>query len=151
MSEHVGRRALWTTVVGIAIGIAGVIWDNSWHGRHADTGITGLNEVFEAHWLIFVGILVIAVALSVSVASVRHPQRAALATRTAFGGAVAMLVGFVWDNIYHAQGTESPAGHTLIYLGLAVVIVTVPMALASLPARRAAARCGQPSHSPARG
>ncbi len=74
MSEHVGRRALWTTVVGIAIGIAGVIWDNSWHGRHADTGITGLNEVFEAHWLIFVGILVIAVSLSVSVASCAFPS-----------------------------------------------------------------------------
>lgn len=140
MSEHVGRRALWTAIAGIAIGIAGVIWDNRWHGRHSGEGITGLSEVFEAHWLIFVGILVIAVALYVGVASVRHPQRAALATRIAFGGAVAMLVGFVWDSIYHAQGTESPAGHALIYLGLVVVIVAVPTALAFLRARRAAAR-----------
>jgi hypothetical protein len=44
--------------------------------------------------------------------------------------------GLRWDSVYHAQGTESPAGHALIYLGLAVVIVAVPTALASLRSQR---------------
>jgi hypothetical protein len=88
--------------------------------------------------LIFAGILIIAGALFVGVASVRDPRRAVLATRIAFAGAVAMLAGFVWDNVYHAQGTESPAGYTLIYLGLAVVVVTVPTVLTSLRTRAAA-------------
>jgi hypothetical protein len=33
-------RALWTGIAGIAIGVAGVVWDAVWHGRH--TGIAVL-------------------------------------------------------------------------------------------------------------
>lgn len=132
------RAHLWTALGGVLVGVLGVGWDMAWHSRQPGGGLAGAEEVLEAHWLMILGVLIIFVALALAVRSIRGPRPAVVATWIALVGSISMAVGFAWDSARHIQGTESPTAHALIYVGLAVVVVAVPVAL--LHARSAAAR-----------
>lgn len=121
-------RPLWIAMGGIAVAAAGTAYDQTWHRRYP-AAVSGVAEVLQAHWMILVGIVTVAVALFAGVRTVRHSRSAAVAVRVALLGAAAMLTGFAMDTVDHARGLESPFGHMLISLGFLIVIVTLPAAL----------------------
>jgi hypothetical protein len=121
MNSVSARRLLWIALGGL--GILGAVWDTVWHSRHAGSELASASERLEAHWLVIFGVLVIFVALSLAVRSVRQPLSAVASTWIAFVGSLSMVIGFAWDSTCHIQGTESPGGHVLIYAGLLLVIV----------------------------
>lgn len=122
------RLAFWIALGGLVLGLSGVVWDGIWHNRHPGE-LAGVRELFEAHWLIIVGILIIFGALSTAVRSVSQPRSSAISTWIAFVGSVSMVVGLAWDSARHVQGAESPSAHAMVYGGLILVVVGLPAAL----------------------
>jgi hypothetical protein len=131
--DKMQRRSLWYAAVGLGLVAAGVGWDAVWHGRNDDGDISGATELVQAHWLMFLGVLVI--ALSTLVGVVRAAPRPSAAIVITFLGSVLAIIGFGWDSVRHAQGTESVPGHVLIYVGL--FVVAVGLVMGAVDARRA--------------
>jgi protein-S-isoprenylcysteine O-methyltransferase Ste14 len=130
--DRMQRRALSSAAVGLGLVVAGVGWDTVWHSRHEDGDVGGATELLQAHWLMFLGVLVI--ALSTLVAVVRAAPRPPVPTLVTFAGSMLAIVGFGWDSVRHAQGTESVPGHVLIYVGL--VVVAAGLVMAAVTGRR---------------
>jgi multisubunit Na+/H+ antiporter MnhB subunit len=63
MNSVSARSLLWTALAGLVLGILGSGWDRIWHSRHPEGELASASKLLEAHWLIFVGILVIFTAL----------------------------------------------------------------------------------------
>ncbi|NUQ95015.1 MAG: hypothetical protein HOY79_00130 [Streptomyces sp.] len=123
-------------VIGVALEVIGKLWDDSWHAHHGDLG--SVAALFQAHFLIFAGA---ALVLAAAVAWVRRRPSRGLPVMVLLAGAVAQVVGLVWDSIRHVQGEEAPPAHVLIFGGLAVGVVGLVWAVVSsgFPARGASA------------
>jgi hypothetical protein len=130
MNSVSARSLLWTALAGLVLGILGSGWDRIWHSRHPEGELASASKLLEAHWLIFVGILVLFAALLLAVRSIRQPRSLLVSTWVAFIGSLSTVIGFAWDSTRHIQGTESPGGHAMIYAGTLLVIIGLPAALA---------------------
>jgi hypothetical protein len=91
--------------------------------------MSNARALFDAHWLLALGIVVTFVGLLLAVRLIRRNRAAVTSTWIAFLGSLSTIIGFAWDSASHLQGTESPIGHSLSYAGALLVILALPSAL----------------------
>ena len=111
MSASRALRALW---IAVAVQLAGRLVDLRWHLTHDE--FEGTAQQFEAHWLLWIGVLA---TVGVAAWSVRQPARV-----PGFWGYVLTLTSglfyvpiSVWHFIEHANGTDPQVAHVLLGVG----------------------------------
>jgi hypothetical protein len=116
------RGALRLIWLGIVVQILGEFWDIGWHSANPDAMESG-SDVFEAHFGIMLGALILLFGTAVAVASARGKTRLGFWLALAMVGAVLETVGLSLDSWRHVDGSESAVGHVLTYVGLLIALV----------------------------
>lgn len=126
------RRALLALWIGVVIQLLGQLVDVRWHATHS-SHFRSTSEQVEAHWMIWLGILVMLVA---SLAALR--SRHGTTSRGLIGALVAssvLVAGQVWNFLDHAQGRTTVPPHLLIALGRLGALVAAGVATYELLGR----------------
>jgi hypothetical protein len=123
-------RALW---IGALLFVAGIVLDQRWHATHDE--FEGTSQQFEAHWLLWLGFLIVLVVTVMAFARMRpaerHPGFAVVLAASAI-----YLPVTVWHFIAHANEIDPAVAHILLGLGDAAIIAGAAWTLiASLRAR----------------
>jgi cytochrome bd-type quinol oxidase subunit 2 len=109
-------RVLW---IGTALFVAGIALDQRWHATHDE--FEGTAQQFEAHWLLWLGFLVVLVATLLAFARLhareRHPGLAIVLAASAVYLAVT-----VWHFVAHANEVDPDVAHVLLALCDAALI-----------------------------
>lgn len=109
-------RGLW---IGALLFIAGIVLDQRWHATHDE--FEGTSQQFEAHWLLWIGFLVVLAATVLAFVRLnpeqRHPALALL-----LGASAVYLPVTVWHFIAHANEVDPNVAHVLLGLGDAAII-----------------------------
>jgi hypothetical protein len=123
-------RALW---IGALLFVAGIVLDQRWHATHDE--FEGTSQQFEAHWLLWLGFLVVLVATVLAfvrlAAGERHPGFAVVLAASAI-----YLPVTVWHFVAHANEVDPAVAHVLLGLGDAAIFAGAAWTLvASIRAR----------------
>jgi hypothetical protein len=121
------RGALRLIWLGIIIQILGELWDIRWHSSNPDAMERG-TDVFEAHFGIMLGALILLFGAAVAVASTRGKTRIGFWLALALVGAVLETAGLGWDSWRHREGGESAVGHLLTYAGVLIALTAAVVA-----------------------
>jgi hypothetical protein len=112
-------RALW---IGAILFIAGIALDQRWHATHEE--FEGTSQQFDAHWLLWIGFLVVLAATLLAFARLpareRHPGLAIVLAASAI-----YLPVTVWHFVAHANEVDPGVAHVLLGLGDAAIIAGV--------------------------
>jgi hypothetical protein len=136
MTDHDATylRALW---VGGILFAAGIVRDQLWHATHDE--FEGTSQQVEAHWLLWLGFLVV---LAVAVLAVvrlssgeRHPGFAVV-----LAASIVYLPVTVWHFGAHANDVDPELAHVLLAIGDATILGGVAWTVATSLARRARTR-----------
>jgi hypothetical protein len=117
--------ALW---VAIAVMVAGRLLDLQWHLSHDE--FEGTSEQLQAHWLAWIGVLLV---LVVAAAVVRQ-GKGGVGFRIALLSAAAYVPIAIWHFVEHANGTDPELAHVL--LGITNVGMVVGAIMATFGPRR---------------
>lgn len=120
--------ALWVAVV---VTILGRLLDLRWHAAHDE--FEGTSQQLEAHWLIWLGVLMV---LAATVVAVRNGIGGAGLRLTLFSAALYVPVA-TWHFVEHANGADPELAHVL--LAITHVGILAGAVIAVLEARRRAA------------
>lgn len=132
------RRVVVGLWVGFGAFVAGRVLDWRWHATHDE--FEGPAEQLQAHWLAWLGAVILLVA---AVISVREGGRAPnVGTVAVLVGAVAYVVFAAWHFYEHAQDRDPEALHLLLVAAQLIMLGGVLAALL-LPRRAGAARSGR--------
>lgn len=116
---------------GVAIQVAGRILDANWHASHEEFEAT--SQQFEAHWLLWLGVLITVTTAVICVIRLSPEQRPGfsfLLAASTFYVAIA-----VWHFIEHANHNDPAVPHVLLAVGeLAIIVAAV---VVTVCARRA--------------
>ncbi len=128
-------RALW---IGAALFVAGIALDQRWHATHEE--FEGTSQQFEAHWLLWIGFLVVLLMTVLAFLRLtpgqRHPGFAVVLAASAV-----YLPVTVWHFLAHANDVDPAVAHVLLGLGDAAIIAGAGWTLvASLRGRSASGR-----------
>jgi hypothetical protein len=119
MSTSKGRlQLLW---VAVAAQLLGRLLDLRWHLTYEE--FEGVSEQFEAHWLLWLGVLA---TLVVALVAIRSPQLAPLERRGylfLLASGIAYVAVAVWHFIEHANLQDPEVAHVLLGLTQAAMIV----------------------------
>jgi hypothetical protein len=106
-------RAFW---VGAILFVAGIALDQRWHATHDE--FEGTSQQFEAHWLLWIGFLVVLVVATRRLsAEERHPGFTLIV-----GASAIYLPVTVWHFIAHANGSDPTLAHVVLAIGDAAII-----------------------------
>jgi hypothetical protein len=109
-------RALW---IGALLFVAGIALDQRWHATHDE--FEGTSQQFEAHWLLWIGFLVVLVATVLAfvrlTGAARHPGFAVV-----LAASVIYLPVTVWHFAAHANEVDPNVAHILLGVGDAAII-----------------------------
>jgi hypothetical protein len=133
------RRRLQALWVAVGVQLLGWLVDLRWHLTNEE--FEGVSEQFEAHWLLWLGVLG---ALLVSLLAARERGTPAPERRGylfLLGSGLAYTGVAVWHFVEHANGNDPELAHVL--LGVTQVGMILGAVLATLDARR-----GQPLEAP---
>ncbi|MGH2713323.1 MAG: hypothetical protein ACRDM7_05465 [Thermoleophilaceae bacterium] len=123
-------RALW---IGALLFVAGIALDQRWHATHDE--FEGTSQQFEAHWLLWIGFLVVGAATLLAflrlIPEQRHPALALL-----LGASAIYLPVTVWHFVAHANQVDPAVAHVLLGLGDAGIILGVAWTLVTSLKRR---------------
>ena len=123
---------LW---VGLAASVAGRMLDLRWHATHDE--FEGATEQLEAHWLAWLGAVVLLVT---AVIGIRQGGRVAnIGTAAVLAGSAAYVLFASWHFYEHAQRRDPEVLHVLLVAAQVVMLGGVPAALV-LARRQAHAR-----------
>ena len=127
-------RALWA---GAIIFVAGIARDLVWHATNDE--FEGTSQQFEAHWLLWIGFLVV---LAVTVLAFlrlsseeRHPGFVVV-----LAASMVYLPVTVWHFVAHANGVDPELAHVLLAIGDATILSGVAWTIATSLSRLARAR-----------
>ncbi len=121
-------RALW---VAIAVQLLGRALDLRWHVTHDE--FEGTSQQFEAHWLLWIGVLAtIAVAIAALRSRANPAGRRGYATVLAFGAFYVPVS--VWHFVEHANEADPEVAHVLLAIGQVGMVAGA--VLATVLARR---------------
>lgn len=128
-------RALW---IGALVFVAGIVLDQRWHATHDE--FEGTSQQFDAHWLLWIGFLVVLVAVVLAFVRLSPDER-----HPGFTLVLAASAGYlpvtVWHFVAHANEVDPAVAHVLLGLGDAAIIAGAAWTLvASLRGRSAGGR-----------
>jgi hypothetical protein len=129
------RRLLAALWVGVVVQIAGLVLDGIWHANHDE--FEGASQQLEAHWLLWLGILLTLVAAAIAIARLPATERNGGYSIVLAGGALYVPVS-VWHFIEHANLNDPEVAHYLLALGQGTMLAGA--IAAAILARRQAAR-----------
>jgi hypothetical protein len=124
--------ALWA---GVAVQIAGRVLDGIWHANHDE--FEGASQQLEAHWLLWLGILLTLVVAVIAVARLPAAERNGGYSIVLVGGGLYVPVS-VWHFIEHANLNDPEVAHYLLALGQGTMLAGA--IAAAILARRQSAR-----------
>jgi hypothetical protein len=123
---------LW---IGAVLFVAGIVLDQRWHATHDE--FEGTSQQFEAHWLLWVGFLVVLASTTLAFARLtpeeHHPGFAVV-----LAASVIYLPVTVWHFVAHANEVDPAVAHVFLGLGDAAIIGGVAWTVAASLRRRAA-------------
>jgi hypothetical protein len=118
-------RGLW---VGAILFVAGIARDLQWHSTHEE--FEGTSQQFEAHWLLWIGFLVILVVAVLALLRLtpeeRHPGFIVV-----LAAAAVYLPVTVWHFAAHADGVDPSLAHVLLGIGDATILSGVAWTVAA--------------------
>jgi hypothetical protein len=121
-------RALW---IGALLFVTGIVLDLRWHLEHDE--FEGVSQQFEAHWLLWLGVLATLVVAYVGVRRVDIPSLERRGYAFVLGSGLAYTAVAVWHFIEHANHQDPEVAHVL--LGVAQVAMLIGAVVASRGAR----------------
>jgi hypothetical protein len=121
-------RALW---ISIAVQLAGRLLDLRWHLTHDE--FEGTAQQFDAHWLLWIGVLATLV-VAVMGARVSPPGPRARGWWVLLGSVLAYVGFAVWHFIEHANGNDPEVAH--VFLAITQVAMVGAAIFITLQARR---------------
>jgi hypothetical protein len=124
------RPYLLAAWIGIAVQIGGRILDARWHATHDE--FEAASQQLEAHWLLWLGVLVTLVAAGLALARLTAEERPGFSLL--FGFTAIYVAISVWHFIEHANHNDPTLPHVLLAIGAIGMLVGV--VLATLRARR---------------
>lgn len=113
-------RAIW---IGIAVQLAGRIVDGRWHATHDE--FEGAAQQLEAHWLVWIGVLVTLIAAGSAMRRLAAEERNA-GYPLVFWGAVLYVGVAAWHFLEHVAHNDPALPHILL------VVTTVMMIAGAL-------------------
>jgi hypothetical protein len=113
------RKYLFAILAGVLLQIAGRVVDGLWHANHEE--FEGASEQLQAHWLLWIGIAITAVAAVLAVTRLAPAERNRGYDVIVAGCAVYVPVS-VWHFIEHANLNDPDVAHFLLGLGQIVLI-----------------------------
>jgi hypothetical protein len=117
--------ALW---VAVAVMLVGRGIDLRWHATHDE--FEGTSQQFEAHWLAWIGVLLV---LAVAVVLTRRGL-SGFGIQLTLGSAAAYVPVAIWHFTEHANGADPELAHVL--LGLTNLGMVIGAVVATVEARR---------------
>jgi uncharacterized membrane protein YhdT len=123
-------RALW---LGAILFVAGIARDLQWHSTHEE--FEGTSQQFEAHWLLWIGFLVIVVAAVLAFLRLTPDKRHPGFTVVLAASAIYLPVT-VWHFIAHADGVDPSVAHVLLAIGDATILSGVAWTVAAALSQR---------------
>jgi hypothetical protein len=115
--------AIW---VGVGVQIAGRILDGIWHATNDE--FEAASQQLEAHWLLWLGVIITVVAASLAVARVPAGERNWGYSLLLAGGLLYVPVS-IWHFIEHANLNDPQVAHYLLALGQGTMIAGAIAAL----------------------
>jgi hypothetical protein len=109
-------RALW---IGALIFVAGIALDQRWHATHDE--FEGISQQFEAHWLLWLGFLVVLVATVLAFVRLTQAERPRGFAVVLIASAIYLPVT-VWHFVAHANEVDPAVAHVLLGLSDAAII-----------------------------
>jgi cytochrome bd-type quinol oxidase subunit 2 len=119
--------ALW---IGFGASIAGRLLDLRWHVTHDEFETAG--DQVRAHWLAWLGALVLLVAVAVALSQ----RRANPAMTALFVAAAGYAVVAIWHFYEHSQHRDPDLPHVLLAVTLIAMLVGAPLAALNLRRER---------------
>jgi hypothetical protein len=117
-SGPTSRRLLAGVWTGITLQVAGQVIDLRWHATHP--GFERAADQVQAHWLIWLGVLVTVVVAAVGA---RHvPSSWYSGYRLLLLAGLAYALSSAWHFWEHAQLRDPAAPHVLVALGKAAIL-----------------------------
>jgi hypothetical protein len=132
------RRWLLVTAAGVTAFVAGIALDLRWHATHDE--FEGASEQLAAHWLLWLGLVVVLVAMLLARQALGAYEWNAGLT-VVLVAALAEIAVHAWHFIAHANEVDPELAHTLLTVGNALVVSGAVFAFVLARRRR---RPGQP-------
>jgi hypothetical protein len=132
------RRWLLVTAAGVTAFVAGIALDLRWHATHDE--FEGASEQLEAHWLLWLGLVVVLVAMLLARQALGAYEWNAGLT-VVLVAALAEIAVHAWHFVAHANEVDPEVAHTLLTVGNVLVISGAIFAFVLAWRRR---RPGQP-------
>jgi hypothetical protein len=118
MSER-AKPYLMAILAGVVIQIAGRVVDGLWHANHEE--FEGASEQIQAHWLLWIGIAITAVAAVLAVTRLAPSERNRGYDVIVAGCALYIPVS-VWHFVEHANHNDPEIAHYLLGVGQVAII-----------------------------
>lgn len=134
---------VWT---GIALQVVGQVIDLRWHATHP--GFERAADQLQAHWLIWLGVLLTLVAAAVGAG--RVPSSWYGGYRLLLLAGVAYALSSAWHFWEHANLRDPAAPHVLVALGKAAIVAGAVSATVVSRRRRSTARSLTQRHAQGR-
>ena len=128
------RRPLRLLWVALTVQLLGRLLDLRWHATHDE--FEGPSQQFEAHWLLWIGVLGTLVVVGWLVAQGASPGRSGYLT--ALVASCLYVAVAVWHFVEHANHQDPELAHIL--LAVTQTAVVAGAVLATVAVRRAQAR-----------
>jgi uncharacterized membrane protein len=110
-------------VFAAVLQIAGRALDGWWHATHDE--FEGVSQQFEAHWLIWLGVLATLVVCSLALLRLHADDRASLGYQVTLISGLAYSAVAVWHFIEHANHNDPQLAHVLLAMGQLAMIVGI--------------------------
>lgn len=128
MAERIRDRFSTALLIAIGVMLLGRLLDLRWHVEHDE--FEGTSQQFEAHWLLWIGVLMVLVVAAVGV----RERIGGSGTQLVLLSAVLYVPISIWHFVEHANGADPELAHVL--LGITNLAMVVGAVVAWLNARR---------------
>lgn len=135
------KQANRALAAGLVIFLAGIARDLQWHATHdTQREFETASKQIEVHWLLWLGVVVMLVAVSVALMRSEPESRSSGYGVTLVSGVIYAGVS-VWHFIEHANGNDPQLAHVFLYAGAFAIALGAILALVGRRVRRVLPWC----------
>jgi hypothetical protein len=116
-------RLLQLLAVAALVQIAGRALDGRWHATHDE--FEGTSQQLEAHWLIWLGVLITLAICAFALRRLERADRGLLGYRVTLFSGLAYSGVAVWHFIEHANHNDPEIAHVFLALGQAGMLAGI--------------------------